>query len=429
MKRILIEELSNCREKQVMVKGWVLRIRRLSQVVFLILRDRTGVLQVVVEPSVLEGAEISTESVVEIVGLVKSEPRSKAGFELEARSIKVVSLAENLPIQVNGATLNVPLDMALDHRVLSLRHAKINPVFKIQAALSQAFQDFLNREGFVQVFTPKIVASGTEGGTELFALDYFEEKAYLAQSPQFYKQMLVGADFERVYEIGHVFRAEKHATSRHLNEYVSLDLEMGFIEDEHDIMDLENRLLAHMFAEVQERCAKELDMLEVRMPNVPDIPRVALLEALEILEKQYGKVRCDKDADLDPEGERLLSKYVLEQTGSEFVFVTDYPWTKRPMYTMPKDKENTASFDLLFRGVEITTGGQRIHSYELLADNMRKKGLDPSHFSSYLNNFSIGMPPHGGLAIGLERLTAQLLGLSNVREASLFPRDRQRLTP
>ncbi|NMB19432.1 MAG: aspartate--tRNA(Asn) ligase, partial [Firmicutes bacterium] len=253
MKRILIEELSNCREEQVMVKGWVLRIRRLSQVVFLILRDRTGILQVVVEPSLLEGAEISTESVVEIVGLVKSEPRSKAGFELEARSIKVVSLAENLPIQVNGATLNVPLDMALDHRVLSLRHAKINPVFKIQAALSQAFQDFLNREGFVQVFTPKIVASGTEGGTELFALDYFEEKAYLAQSPQFYKQMLVGAGFERVYEIGHVFRAEKHATSRHLNEYVSLDLEMGFIEDEHDIMDLENRLLAHMFAEVQER--------------------------------------------------------------------------------------------------------------------------------------------------------------------------------
>lgn len=429
MKRILIEELSNCREEQVMVKGWVLRIRRLSQVVFLILRDRTGILQVVVEPSLLEGVEISTESVVEIVGLVKSEPRSKAGFELEARSIKVLSLAENLPIQVNGATLNVPLDMALDHRVLSLRHAKINPVFKIQAALSQAFQDFLNREGFVQVFTPKIVASGTEGGTELFALDYFEEKAYLAQSPQFYKQMLVGAGFERVYEIGHVFRAEKHATSRHLNEYVSLDLEMGFIEDEHDIMDLENRLLAHMFAEVQERCAKELDILEVRMPDVPDIPRVALLEALEILEKQYGKVRCDKDADLDPEGERLLSKYVLEQTGSEFVFVTDYPWTKRPMYTMPKDKENTASFDLLFRGVEITTGGQRIHSYELLTDNMRKKGLDPSRFSSYLNNFSIGMPPHGGLAIGLERLTAQLLGLSNVREASLFPRDRQRLTP
>ena len=429
MKRILIEELSNCREKQVMVKGWVLRIRRLSQVVFLILRDRTGVLQVVVEPSVLEGAEISTESVVEIVGLVKSEPRSKAGFELEARSIKVLSLAENLPIQVNGATLNVPLDMALDHRVLSLRHAKINPVFKIQAILSQAFQDFLNREGFVQVFTPKIVASGTEGGTELFALDYFEEKAYLAQSPQFYKQMLVGAGYERVYEIGQVFRAEKHATSRHLNEYVSLDLEMGFIEDEHDIMDLENRLLAHMFAEVQERCAKELDILEVRMPDVPDIPRVALLEALEILETQYGKARCDKDADLDPEGERLLSKYVLEQTGSEFVFVTDYPWTKRPMYTMPKDRGTTASFDLLFRGLEITTGGQRIHSYELLAENMRKKGLDPNHFPSYMSNFNIGMPPHGGLAIGLERLTAQLLGLSNVREASLFPRDRHRLTP
>ncbi|HKM43578.1 MAG TPA: aspartate--tRNA(Asn) ligase [Limnochordia bacterium] len=429
MKRVLIEELVNCLEQEVLVKGWVLRIRRLSQVNFLVLRDRTGVIQVVVDPLLLKDVEISTESVVEIVGLVKPEPRSKVGFELVAQTIKVLSLAGNLPINVNGQELNVPLDIALDNRVLSLRHAKVNPVFRIQAALGQAFQEFLNKEGFVQVFTPKIVVSGTEGGTELFALDYFEEKAYLAQSPQFYKQMLVGAGFERVYEVGQVFRAEKHATSRHLNEYVSLDLEMGFIESEHDVMDLENRLLVQMFAQVQERCAKELDLLGICLPEVPSIPRIALSEALEVLEREYGRERSDKEADLDPEGERLLSRYVLEQTGSEFVFVTDYPWEKRPMYTMPKGEVTTASFDLLFRGLEITTGGQRIHSHELLVENMRKKGLNPAEFSSYLNNFTIGMPPHGGLAIGLERLTAQIIGLSNIRQACLFPRDRHRLTP
>ena len=427
MKRVLVEELSSHLEQEVLVKGWVYRIRRLSQVTFLILRDRTGVIQVVVNPDLIKNIHVSTESVVEIRGFVQPEPRARAGYELLASKIAVLALAENLPISINGAELNVPLDIALDNRVLSLRHSKINPIFKIQAALVQAFQEFLNKEGFVQVFTPKIVASGTEGGTELFALQYFEEQAYLAQSPQFYKQMLVAAGYERVYEVGQVYRAEKHATSRHLNEYVSLDLEMGFIESEHDIMDLQNRLLAFMFSSIREKCSGQLEELGVKLPEVPQIPRIPLLEAVELLRKEYGKNH--EEPDLDPEGERLLSQYVLERTGSEFVYVTDYPWAKRPMYTMPKGAGSTRSFDLLFRGLEITTGGQRIHCYESLAENMRKKGLDPQDFSSYLHNFSIGMPPHGGLAIGLERLTAQIIGLKNVREACLFPRDRYRLTP
>ncbi|NLL42406.1 MAG: aspartate--tRNA(Asn) ligase [Firmicutes bacterium] len=427
MKRVLVEELQNCLGQTVTVEGWVLRMRRLSKVTFLLLRDRSGVVQAVLDPQLLKGQSLTAESVVKIRGVVQAEPRSKQGYELAAQEIEVMALADQLPFNINGEELNVPLDLALDHRVLSLRHTKTNAVFRIQAALVQAFQEFLNGHGFVQVFTPKLVASGTEGGTELFAVKYFEETAYLAQSPQFYKQMLVGAGFERVYEIGQVYRAEKHATTRHLNEYVSLDLEMGFIESEHDIMDLQNQLLASMFAAVEMNCPKELKVLGVQLPEVPQIPRVSLEEALGILQREYGKMH--QDSDLDPEGERLLSQYVLEQTGSEFVYVTDYPWTKRPMYTMPKGEELTASFDLMFRGLEITTGGQRIHRHEALTANMRRKGLDPEDFTSYLGSFTLGMPPHGGLAIGLERLTAQIIGLGNVREASLFPRDRHRLEP
>lgn len=427
MKRVLVSELSNHRGAEVMLRGWVYRIRELSKVTFLVLRDRTGMIQVAMEPSLLGGVQLSVESVVEIRGVVRNEPRAALGYEIEAHELKVLALAEALPISVNGPTLEAAPETILDYRVLSLRHAKTNPIFKIQAALVRGFQMFLDKEGFLQIFTPKIVASGTEGGTELFSLQYFETKAYLAQSPQFYKQMMIGAGYERVYEVGQVYRAEKHSTSRHLNEYVSLDLELAFIDNEHDIMDLQNRLLAFMFEYVLQECSEELEELGVNLPSVPTIPRIPLLEAIEILEREYGKIH--EEPDLDPEGERLLNKYILDITGSEFVYVTDYPWAKRPMYTMPKGEGLTRSFDLLFRGLEITTGGQRIHTYELLEANMIKKGLNPQDYSGYLPNFAWGMPPHGGLAIGLERLTAQIIGLKNVREASLFPRDRHRLTP
>ena len=427
MKRALVSELSNHRGAEVMLRGWVYRIRELSKVTFLVLRDRTGMIQVAMEPSLLGGVQLSVESVVEIRGVVRNEPRAALGYEIEAHELKVLALAEALPISVNGPTLEAAPETILAYRVLSLRHAKTNPIFKIQAALVRGFQMFLDKEGFLQIFTPKIVASGTEGGTELFSLQYFETKAYLAQSPQFYKQMMIGAGYERVYEVGQVYRAEKHSTSRHLNEYVSLDLELAFIDNEHDIMDLQNRLLAFMFEYVLQECSEELEELGVNLPSVPTIPRIHLLEAIEILEREYGKIH--EEPDLDPEGERLLNKYILDITGSEFVYVTDYPWAKRPMYTMPKGEGLTRSFDLLFRGLEITTGGQRIHTYELLEANMIKKGLNPQDYSGYLPNFAWGMPPHGGLAIGLERLTAQIIGLKNVREASLFPRDRHRLTP
>lgn len=427
MARILVQDLNKHVGQEVSLQGWAFRIRRLSNVNFIVLRDRTGQIQVSLDPDLLGDAHLSTESVIEIQGSVISEPRAPGGIEVAANKIEILNAADNLPININVPELNVALDTALDHRILSLRHAKINPVFKIQSALARSFQEFLDGEGFTQIFTPKIVSGGTEGGTELFAIEYFEDKAYLAQSPQFYKQMMVGAGYERVYEIGHVYRAEKHDTSRHLNEYVSLDFEMGFIKDEQEVMDLQNRLLAYMFAYVEEKCAKELASLGIKLPKVPKIPRIPLLEAIDLLEKEYGKKHYQPD--LDPEGERLLSKYFLENEGTEFVYVIDYPMSKRPMYTMPKGDGLTGSFDLLFRGLEITTGGQRIHIYDLLKENMKKKGLTPDDFTSYLDNFAHGMPPHGGLAIGLERLTQKILGLSNIREACLFPRDRNRLTP
>lgn len=428
MERTLIGELESKLGQQVKLKGWVLRIRRLSQVNFIILRDRSGTVQVVLEPELLQGEKtITVESVVEIKGMLRAEARAPGGCEVEASSLRVISRADSLPINVNAPSLNIALETVLDHRLLSLRHAQINPIFKIQAGLVQGFMCFLNNRGFTQVFTPKIVAGGTEGGTELFALDYFQKKAYLAQSPQFYKQMMVGAGYERVYEVGHVYRAEKHATVRHLNEYVSLDLELGFIEDEQELMDLQNELLRSMFRDLKKHCSKELEQLEIELPHVPEIPRLPFFEALRILREEYGKTGLK--GDLDPEGERLLGEYAKDKLNSAFIFVTDYPWGKRPMYTMPKGEGLTAGFDLLFRGLEITTGGQRIHHYDLLKENIEKKGLDPEMFQTYLENFAWGMPPHGGLAMGLERLTAQIAGLRNIREAALFPRDRHRLTP
>lgn len=261
MKRVLVSELAGKIGQKVVLQGWIYRIRELSSVTFLLVRDRTGIIQVAVDPVLLQDVRVSTESVVEVEGIANAEPRARLGYEVVAERVRMISPVAGVPFNINTEELQLPLETILDHRVFSLRHAKISPIFKIQAALVHGFQSFLNQEGFLQVFSPKLVASGTEGGTELFEVCYFDETAYLAQSPQFYKQMLVGAGYERVYEVGHVYRAEKHATSRHLNEYVSLDLEMGFIEDEHDVMELENRLLAYMFAYVEEHCPNELATL------------------------------------------------------------------------------------------------------------------------------------------------------------------------
>ncbi|WP_426351130.1 aspartate--tRNA(Asn) ligase [Alloiococcus sp. CFN-8] len=429
MDRKLVSELKAAINERVCIKGWVHRIRKLKSITFLILRDRSGLVQCIVDNSETNLSEITLESVVAIIGTVKEANNRLNPFEIQVESLEIINkVKEELPIEINKETLEVNLDTMLNNRVLSLRHTKVSSIFKVQNIIVDAFKVFLNSEGFTEIRTPKIVKEGAEGGTEVFEVKYFEDKAYLAQSPQFYKQMMVGAGFERVYEIGHAYRAEEHNTNRHLNEYVSLDLEMGFIENEYDVMEMEERLLKFILEELKTKGCEYLELLQVELPEIKgEIPKLQFQEAINILKENYNKQ--DLDGDLDPEGERLLHKYAKEELNSDFIFLTNYPRRKRPMYTMPYGEEGTHSFDLLFKGIEITTGGQRIHDYEMLVENMQYKGLDPASYESYLELFKYGMPKHGGLAIGLERLTAKILGLENVREATLITRDRKRLIP
>lgn len=428
MERIIVSEINKFIEKKIKVEGWVYRIRKLKEITFLILRDRSGLVQCVVENKSINIDNISLESVISVFGKVKESKNALNPFEILIEEIKVVSEAEELPIEINKKEYNASLETTLNNRAISLRHEKINSIFKIQNIIVQSFREFLIEKGFTEIFTPKIVAEGAEGGTELFKVNYFEKIAYLAQSPQFYKQMMVGAGFERVFEVAHVYRAEEHNTSRHLNEYVSMDLEFGFIEDEYEIMNLEEELIKYILNSVEEKGKKYLELLNVNLPRIHgSIPKIELKEAIKIIETKYNKKGLE--GDLDPEGEKLISKYAKEELSCDFIFLTNYPRKKRPMYTMPLGKEGTRSFDLLFRGVEITSGGQRIHNYNMLINSMKEKGLNPNDYEGYTEIFKYGMPKHGGLGIGLERITAQLLNLSNIREATLIPRDRTRITP
>lgn len=428
MERIIVSEINKFIEKKIKVEGWVYRIRKLKEITFLILRDRSGLVQCVVENKSINIDNISLESVISVFGKVKESKNALNPFEILIEEINVVSEAEELPIEINKKEYNASLETTLNNRAISLRHEKINSIFKIQNIIVQSFREFLIEKGFTEIFTPKIVAEGAEGGTELFKVNYFEKIAYLAQSPQFYKQMMVGAGFERVFEVAHVYRAEEHNTSRHLNEYVSMDLEFGFIEDEYEIMNLEEELIKYILNSVEEKGKKYLELLNANLPRIHgSIPKIELKEAIKIIETKYNKKGLE--GDLDPEGEKLISKYAKEELSCDFIFLTNYPRKKRPMYTMPLGKEGTRSFDLLFRGVEITSGGQRIHNYNMLINSMKEKGLNPNDYEGYTEIFKYGMPKHGGLGIGLERITAQLLNLSNIREVTLIPRDRTRITP
>lgn len=427
MKRILVKQLNSKVGEKVKLNGWIHRIRKLGKIAFILLRDRSGIVQCVVETNKIDISQLRLESVIQITGLVCKNNASN--FEVQVGDMLIFNAVSNeLPLEVNTENLNANLDTILSNRVLSLRHKKINSIFKIEAAIAHAFSKFLQEQDFTEIFSPKIVSDGAEGGTEVFKLDYFGKTAYLAQSPQFYKQMLVGAGYERVFEIGHVYRAESHDSKRHINEFVSLDLEMAFIQNENDLISFEIKLLSYIFEYLKANCCEELTLLEVSIPSLNNIPIIPLAEAIEILKTKYGKLKLKED--IDHEGEELICKYAMEVFNSEFIFLTNYPIAKRPMYTMPhEDNKTTASFDLIFRGIEITTGGQRIHNYEKLKTNFINKGLNPDNFSSYLDAFSLGMPPHGGFAIGLERLTYKLLKLDNIREAVLFTRDKTRLNP
>ncbi|MEK7508396.1 MAG: aspartate--tRNA(Asn) ligase, partial [Patescibacteria group bacterium] len=400
--------------------------------------DRSGLVQVICAPSEMgadydAAKEVRTEFVVSISGIVQKRneksvnPNLVTGaIEVLAKGFKILAKAEPLPL--DPADEKMGLDVYLDMLPLTLRTEKNRAIFKIQAALVQAFRSFLISRDFTEFQCPKIVGASTEGGANVFKVDYFGHPAFLAQSPQFYKQIMVGV-FERVFTVGNVFRAEQHATTRHINEYTSLDLEFGFIKDHTDVMRLERDLLAHMMDYLKKNFSDELQTLGAELPVVPkEIPFLKLKEAQELIKKEAG-IDHTAEPDLDPSDEVWLGEYAKRKYDSDFIFITHYPTKKRPMYTYPDetDPEYTKSFDLLFRGVEITTGGQRLNDYNQLVENIRKWGLDPANFSFYLQAFKYGMPPEGGLAIGLERLTAKLLGVDNVKQATLFPRDLNRI--
>ena len=418
--------------KEIRMNGAVHTIRHMGEVAFVILRKSRGLVQCVYEAGITDFdiRELKEESAVEVMGVVKAEERAPQGFEIRLKEIRVLSRpAEPLPLAVSKWKLNTSLETKLSLRPISLRNVRERAKFKIQEGIVRGFRDYLLSRDFTEIRTPKIVARGAEGGSNVFKLEYFNKKAELGQSPQFYKQTMVGV-YDRVFEAAPVFRAEKHNTTRHLNEYTSLDFEMGYIDSFRDVMDMETGMLQYVMKLLEQDYKKELDMLGVILPEVGRIPAVRFDQAKELVSRKYDR-KIRNPYDLEPEEELLIGRYFQEEYGSDFVFVTHYPSKKRPFYAMddPADPRFTLSFDLLFRGLEVTTGGQRIHDYREITAKMEKRGMDPEDIASYLMIFKYGMPPHGGLGIGLERLTMRLLDEQNVREASMFPRDVTRLEP
>lgn len=420
--------------EEVVIKGMIHRIREMTGFAFVIIRTAREVIQCVYSPdfsdyrmddTVVEGCA------VKVTGKIVKDQTRDDRYEMQIHGIEVLSKpAEQMPIVINKKQLdNIPLDLNLNMRPVTLRNPKERAVFKIQEGIARGFREFLFAQGFTEIRTPKINAQGAEGGANIFKLDYFGKQVFLAQSPQFYKQMLVPI-YERVFEVGPVFRAEHHDTSRHLNEYISMDFEMGFIDSIYDIMNMETGALKYIMALLKRDYAEEIALLNVNLPEIGEIPIVKFMDAKDIIVKKFKKKITDF-RDFEPEEEQLLGKWAKQEYNSDFLFVTHYPSEKRPFYAMddPADPKYTLSFDLLFRGIEITTGGQRIHDYNEQVAKMKARGMNPDDFESYLMAHKYGMPPHGGLGLGLERITMHLLGFKNVRYASMFPRDINRVTP
>lgn len=426
---ILAEEQDG---QEICIHGAIHKIRDMGEVAFIILRKREGLVQTVYEEGLtnIPLKELAEEMTVEVTGMVAAEERAPHGFELRLRTVKILSRpVETMPVAINKWKMNASLETRLDLRPLTLRNVRERARFRIQEGIVRGFREYLRDQGFTEIHSPKIGARGAEGGANLFRLEYFHKHAVLAQSPQFYKQMMVGV-FDRVFETAPVFRAEKHNTKRHLNEYTSLDFEMGYIDSFRDIMEMETGFLQYTMQLLEKDYGKELQILDVTLPKVDQISQVRFDRAKELVaEKYHRKIR--NPYDLEPEEEALIGQYFKEELDADFVFVTHYPSKKRPFYAMddPEDETFTLSFDLLFQGLEVTTGGQRIHEYQMLVDKLADRGMTDEGMEQYMMVFRHGMPPHGGLGIGLERLTMKLLGEDNVREATLFPRDVNRLEP
>ncbi len=423
MDRTLVADAVKKIGEEVEVSGWVHRVRDLGGVVFIILRDRSGQMQLVTDEF-----SLPVESVITGRGTVKANDKAPGGAEVELSGFEILGeAAPDLPLAVNQDPSDLGLDVILDNRMISLRNPKILSIFKLQADIVKNFADFFRNRDFTQIKTSKIIGGGSEGGTNLFTMDYFGKTAYLAQSPQLYKQTMVSSGLERVFEIGHAYRAEKHETPRHINEYVSLDIEMGFIDSEKPLMEIERDFMAYLFETVRKENSAELEAWGATVPDpetCADIPIVPHEEAKKIVKSETGQ----RALEINPEAERVLCDWAEREHGIPMIFINEFPKRKRPFYTYPLGQK-TMSFDLLFRGLEITTGGRRINEYKMLMDALPKFGMKPGELGAYEDIFKYGCPPHGGFAIGLERITQKILGLQNIKEATLFPRDRKRVSP
>ncbi len=438
--RSLIAQTPDLANKTILLKGWVKNRRDHGKLIFLDVRDRSGVVQVVVIPQVSAEAhhvatQIRPEDAIELVGLVKKRPEKTVNphlatgtIEIEAHEIKILSQSETLPFDMGAEELNLQLPILLDHRSLTLKHERIRMIFEIQAALADEFRKAAKELDCTEIFVPTIAAGATEGGAEVFKIDYYDHEAFLTQSPQLYKQIMVGV-FERVFTIAKAYRAEPSVTTRHLAEATQMDIEMGFINSFEELLDALELVGTSMIKHTSTKHKHILKAFGVETPLIPDrVPRLTLREAQKIVTERTGR-DLSKELDLNPEDEKEICAWAKEKHASDFVTITHFPTKKRAFYSLPdpQDPEYSLSYDLLFRGLEILSGSQRINEVEQLVAAMKNKGISPENFGMYVMAFQYGMPPEGGFSFGLERLTMKLLELTNVREASLFPRDMERV--
>ena len=433
MTRTLISETISKIGETVLIKGWVNTRRDHGKIVFIDLRDRTGLLQVVLSPEL--AGSLHSEDVVYITGKIQARPEKlinpkllTGAVEMSAEKVEVVAKSAELPFDMGKENLDLELPTLLDHRSLTMRHPKVQAIFKVQAVIIDAFRKALQARDFLEFQAPCITPAVAEGGSEVFKVKYFEHEAYLSQSPQLYKSLLVG-DFERVFSVNKVFRAEPSVTTRHLTEVVSLDVEFGFIESWEEVQEMEEYVIRYIFDEVAKKCLRELDMFGATLPKLSDkIPVIKLRDAQEVIFKRTGRdVRQEKD--LAPEDEREICRWSLEEYGSDLVFISHFLTKKKPFYVYPDPEDPTYAYsvDLIGRGVEWSSGGQRLNDYEQILKNAKEWGVRAEDVELYLQSFRYGVPPLGGFALGAERMTMHILGLKNIREACMFPRDMERI--
>ncbi len=433
--RVIISDCLNKIGETVKISGWVQTVRSHGKIAFLDLKDRSGVIQIAAfeEDTVKKISSLNQQDVVSIVGIVKKREEKYINkenpigtIEIEAKDIEIIAKSEEMPFDMGGKNLHLELPTLLDHRSLTLRHIQISTIFKVQAKILEGFRNAVESLGCTEIVVPTVVASSTEGGANLFSIDYYDHKVFLSQSPQLYKQMMVPI-FERVWTIAHAYRAEPSVTTRHLAETTQLDCEIGFTTFE-ELLDMLELVVKEMLSFAEKECLEILPELNYEKILLGKIPRLTLREAQEIIFKEYGRDNR-KEKDLNPQDEVDICKWAKEKHQSDFVTITHFPLMAKPFYTMPdpKDSEYSLSYDLLFRGIEILSGSQRIHNYNELKKSIENRGMNPKNFGMYLQAFKYGMPPEGGFSFGLERLTMKMMGLVNVREASLFPRDMERV--